>query len=152
MAARKRFSASYHKSYPQTRQAVGEARRGIVEFARSCGFTGQCLEDIELAVGEALANAVEHGYAERGSFEVDVRCDAYVAIIEVVDSGRGFDHGNPVRQARPPGEASRGFGTFIMHELMDEVEYSQRGTRLRLVKHLPAAPEERSTLRWQSGH
>lgn len=128
--------ASYRKSYPQTRASVGEARRAIVTFAQACGFNGQTLDDIEVAVGEALANAVEHGCRERGSFEVFVDRDAHVLGVEIKDSGRGFDYQRAYSCSLPPAESSRGFGTFIMRELMDGIEYSERGTRLRLTKRL----------------
>jgi len=131
--------ASYRRSYPQTRNAVGLARRDVVEVAKACGFAGQSLADIEAAVGEGLANAVEHGHRGDGGFEVSVRRDEDALVVEIKDSGRGFDYGTVCSRARPPVEALRGFGTFIMHELMDEIHYTEFGTRLRLLKRLPPA-------------
>jgi anti-sigma regulatory factor (Ser/Thr protein kinase) len=136
-------TTSYRRRYPQSSRAVGQARRDIVEFARGCGFLGQSLDDIEVAVGEGLANAVEHAHRSDGGFEVAVVRDAESLIVEIKDGGRGFDHGRAAPPARPPVEALRGFGMFIMRELMDDVRYSERGTRLQLVKRLPCANAER---------
>jgi anti-sigma regulatory factor (Ser/Thr protein kinase) len=125
------------KAYPQSSKAVGRARRDVVAFAKCCGFSGQLLDDIEAAVGEGLANAVEHGHRDEGSFEVVVRCNTDALIVEIKDDGGGFDHGAVCSHGRPPVEALRGFGTFIMRELMDGVYYSEFGTRLQLLKRLP---------------
>jgi anti-sigma regulatory factor (Ser/Thr protein kinase) len=104
------------------------------------------LDDIELAVGEALANAVEHGRQDEAGFiEVILRRDMHSLVIEIKDNGRGFDHGSSVHR-RPSAGALRGFGTFIMREFMDEIEYSERGTRLRLTKRLPARMAQRSAM------
>jgi anti-sigma regulatory factor (Ser/Thr protein kinase) len=133
-------AASYRRRYPHSSKAVGHARRDIVEFAKGCGFSGQALDDIEVAVGEGLANAVEHAQRDDRGLEVSVQRDARALIVEIKDSGRGFDHGGVCARSRPPAEALRGFGTFIMRELMDEIRYSELGTRLRLLKKLP--PDE----------
>jgi serine/threonine-protein kinase RsbW len=127
---------SCRKSYPPSGQSVRRARRDVVEFAASCGFSGQALDDIEVAVGEGLANAVEHGVRGDGGFVVMVRVENGSLVIEIKDDGRGFDHGKVCAAAHPPVEALRGFGTFIMRELMDAVQYSEAGTRLELRKRL----------------
>jgi anti-sigma regulatory factor (Ser/Thr protein kinase) len=140
---------SYRKTYPQSSKTVGRARREVVDFARACGFRGQLLDEIEVAVGEGLANAVEHGHRDEGVLEVWVRRSADALIVEIKDNGRGFDHGTVCSHAAgPPIEALRGFGTFIMREVMDDVQYSDFGTRLRLMKRLPTfKTSERSALR-----
>jgi len=128
---------SYSRTYPQSSKAVGRARRDVVEFARRCGFVDQLLDDIEAAVGEGLANAVEHGHGDDGGLEVSARRDGEALVVEIKDSGRGFDHAT-VGAGAPPVEALRGFGSFIMRQLMDDVGYTEFGTRLRLIKRLPA--------------
>ena len=140
--------ASYCKTYPQSSKTVGRARRDVVDFARACGFRGQTLDDIEVAVGEGLANAVEHGHREEGFFQVSVYRSVEALVVEIKDNGHGFDHGTVCSHAGPPVEGLRGFGTFIMREVMDDVHYSELGTRLRLVKRLPVLTgSERSALR-----
>jgi serine/threonine-protein kinase RsbW len=111
-----------------------------VRFAADCGFDGQALHDIECAVGEALANATEHGHREGAAgFEVVVRLSDGALIVEIQDSGAGFDRPEAHQAARPLSSAPRGFGIFLMRELMDEITYSEGGTRVRMIKRLPDA-------------
>ena len=56
-------------------------------------------------------------------------------IAEIEDDGRGFFPASNV--ARPPHDAVRGFGLFIMHQLLDEIEFLDGGRRLRLVMRVP---------------
>jgi anti-sigma regulatory factor (Ser/Thr protein kinase) len=126
----------YHLRLPSTAESVGRARRSIVHFA-SQWFSGEDLSDIECAVGEALANSVEHSGS--GTW-IDVVC-AYNEgrfTIEVRDRGSGFASWKAMPHRPPPPTAMRGYGIFIMRALMDEIEYGDRGRRLRLMKKLHA--------------
>lgn len=107
-----------------------------MDFARQW-FSGEELDDIEYAVGEALSNSAEHGHKSGTSIDILCRCDGRELIIEVKDSGAGFARWNASDYVQPMSNAARGYGTFIMRELMDEMEYSEHGTRLRLAKRLP---------------
>lgn len=118
---------------------MARARRAICAFARECGFHDGQVDDIESAVGEALANAVEHGHRPGGTFSVGCTFDGGRLVIDVKDGGPGFDYTTPFPIA-PPELRLRGFGSLIMQALMDEVWYSERGTRVRLIKMLPALP------------
>lgn len=130
--------AEYHAQFPSASASVGKARRAVTAFAREW-FSGDALCDIESAVGEALANCAEHGYVN--GTHIDVRCtfDGQALTIEIKDAGRGFDRWNATDFVKPLSSAPRGYGTYIMRRLMDEIEYSERGTRVRLVKRNGAA-------------
>jgi len=130
--------AEYRKEFPSAYECVGPARRAVVDFARQW-FSGEELGDIEYAVGEALSNSAEHGHTNGTSIDIICRCDGAELIVEVKDSGAGFARWNASDYVRPMSNSARGYGTFIMRELMDEMEYSERGTRLRLSKRLPNA-------------
>jgi anti-sigma regulatory factor (Ser/Thr protein kinase) len=88
-------------------------------------------EDVILAAGEAVGNAIEHAY--RGDRGV-VRLRAYVAdrrvVIEVRDSGVW----------RLAGDPERGRGLGIMRALVDRVsiESTKTGTNVRLELGLKA--------------
>jgi anti-sigma regulatory factor (Ser/Thr protein kinase) len=129
----------YRARFGSALENVAAARRAVVEFAAHW-FDDRDVADIESAVGEALANSAEHGAKSGG--EVDVRChfDGDRFIIDVKDTGDGFDRWNAADYVKPFGNATRGYGIYIMRELMDEVEYSDHGTRLRLIKRLPVRP------------
>jgi len=102
----------------------------------------KCIEGkedaIELALTEALANAVVHGAKAdpTKTVECDVACDEQRGILIVVrDPGPGFDPGtipNPV-----VGEniySNHGRGIFLINQLMDEVKFARNGTEIHMVK------------------
>ena len=127
--------------------SVRTARHAVVEFVRAAGFCSHAVSDVALASGEALANAAEHG---GGSFTLHCALEPSGALrIEIKDGGGGFD---PARRT-PPGDPSvetraRGYGIFLMRELMDRIEFSENGSKVLLVKQsgicniCPRAAEE----------
>jgi anti-sigma regulatory factor (Ser/Thr protein kinase) len=124
-------------------------------FAATCGFSEAQIADVVFAVGEAVANAVEHGRAP-GVFAVACRFSGGALTVEITDGGRGFAQWHEVQAARrgfrpeaPPAgtPALRGYGIRIMYEMMDEVSYHDGGRRVRLVKRrtqIKSASEEGS--------
>jgi anti-sigma regulatory factor (Ser/Thr protein kinase) len=101
-------------------QKASDERGGrVVRFARQW-FSAEELTDVEFAVGEALANSVEHGAND-------------AEVIDVRDRGRGFSRWKTSKLPPPP-VAMRGYGIYIMCALMDELEYSERGRHLHLAK------------------
>lgn len=105
----------------------------MAEYGTRCGIFDEDLFEIELAVGEAITNAAEHGLERSGFFEVGCLLendDEFV--VEVRDSGPAFD----ADEARPRPPSDRGFGIQLMHYLMDRVTIHDNGTRLRLRKQV----------------
>ena len=98
---------------------------------------GQEIE-VELALAEALTNAVVHGNRMDPDKWVHVRCTCDpgegVSIV-VRDEGQGFD---PDRVADPtiPGgiRSPRAGGILIMQSYMDEVAFEKGGTEVHLRK------------------
>jgi serine/threonine-protein kinase RsbW len=96
--------------------------------------------DIELAVREAIANAVIHGNHENPQRRVEVTCscsiDAEVSIT-VRDRGQGFDNRAFPDPADPANRLlTHGRGIRLMQALMDEVELKENGTVVRMRKRL----------------
>ncbi len=109
--------------------------RGFIEkLAISCGFSSSEIFEIKVAVGEACANAVEHGSPSGGANQVRVSCvyEDKCLEIEIVDEGI-FKAKFPAFDARLN---YRGRGIPFMLALMDEMEIkeSDEGTTVRLVK------------------
>jgi anti-sigma regulatory factor (Ser/Thr protein kinase) len=98
------------------------------------------LDDFEMVLGEALANAVEHGGGSTIAVSCEVREAKLVAVIE--DRGPGFVwQGSP----QPPRDgAIRGYGLFIMHVLSDELDILEDGRKVRLVKRARIADTKRT--------
>ncbi len=108
-----------------------------MERVAAFGYTGQDLADIETAIGEALANAAEHGHRPGGAIDVALYVEGAQAVIEVRDQGGGFARSPNQVAEQPRSDMPRGFGIFLMRALMDELEFGEHGRRVRLKKHLP---------------
>jgi anti-sigma regulatory factor (Ser/Thr protein kinase) len=106
---------------------------------RAHGLCGQALNDFESAVGEALANAAEHGHVAGSNFQVYARFEDGAVTVEVKDDGPGFAGWRDPNFVRPASDAPRGLGLFIMGSLMDKIEFADGGTRVRLFRQYEAA-------------
>ena len=120
------------------RKAVDPVVAQIMESVREMKSAEGKEEAIELALQEALANAVVHGAKEDPSKIVEcvVACDEQRGILIIVrDPGPGFDP-----QAIPActmGEnlfSNHGRGIFLINQLMDEVQFHKNGTEIHMVK------------------
>jgi anti-sigma regulatory factor (Ser/Thr protein kinase) len=67
-------------------------------------------------------------------FDVTATYDDARLVIEVKDQGRGFDSEQALNSEAPDAEGMRGFGIFLMRQLMDEIAYTDCGSRIQLVK------------------
>ncbi len=127
---------TYRATFTNEPRNVALARNAIASFARLCGFDEEVTSDIKLAAGEALSNASEYGRGRKnGGFSVSCSFDDLELRIEIQDSGAGFETPSFADDIAPD-ERNRGFGIFIMRRLMDSVNYSKGGTRVRLVRNL----------------
>jgi len=120
------------------RDAVDPVVRSVMDVVREMKCAPGHEDDIELALTEALANAVVHGAKNDPSkiIECDVACDDKQGILIVVrDPGTGFD---PTKIANPcHGEniyASHGRGIYLINQLMDEVQFHKNGTEIHMLK------------------
>jgi len=131
------MSATFRARFPCSFRSVVEARRSLVDFVARYGFEPHIIADIECAIGEALANAAEHGCSDGTTFDIHARIDRGCLVIEVQDDGPGFPHAAALAVDEPPVGTARGFGIYIMRTLMDEIAYTDSGRRLTLKKRLP---------------
>lgn len=97
---------------------------------------------VDLAVREAVANAIKHG--NRGAtdkkVEIDLAIEGGEVVVHVADEGEGFDPG-AVNDPRAPENLLRpnGRGLFYMQSFMDRVDYAVRsggGTVVTLRKQV----------------
>jgi serine/threonine-protein kinase RsbW len=93
---------------------------------------------VELALHEALHNAVVHGNRRNPEKWVHVRCacDPGLGVSIVVrDEGLGFDPGRIEEVARHRGLVLRGRGLLIMRSYMDLVWFEKGGSEVHLFKN-----------------
>ena len=125
---------------PSHIEAVADAAAAATDFVLSCGLGEELAFGIDMAVREAVTNAIVHGNQEDEAKEVEVtfNCLEHALEIEVKDQGEGFD---PTTVPDPTDPANimktSGRGIFLMRTFMDEVDWLARpegGTKVRLVK------------------
>jgi len=94
--------------------------------------------DIEIALREALLNAVIHGNREDPNKHVHlrVRCSADGEVwVAIQDEGAGFDSRCiPDPTAAEFLMSSHGRGIYLMRALMDEVSFEENGTVVHMRK------------------
>ena len=117
------------------RDAVAPAVDRVLEAAAPSGLDGDRLTDLAVAVAEALSNAAVHGHSldPRRAVKVVVSVRRGSVVVEVSDSGRGFD-ARTVSDPTQPGRELMpgGRGIFLMRRLVDEVTYNPVGNTVRL--------------------
>lgn len=120
------------------RKSVDPVVAQVMQAVREMKCVNGKEDAIELALQEALANAVVHGAKEDPTKTVEclVACDEERGILIIVrDPGEGFDP-----KAIPSctmGEnlySNHGRGIFLINQLMDEVKFRKNGTEIHMVK------------------
>lgn len=108
-----------------------------IDFAASVGkimqLPAERIEDLKTAVAEACINAIEHGNKMKPSAKVCISftIEASKLQVAVQDEGMGIGQITPPsieqtiagRKERP---TPRGWGIFLIKNLMDEVEFETR--------------------------
>jgi serine/threonine-protein kinase RsbW len=126
---------------PSRIEAIGEAAAAATDAARRLGFAEDALFGIELAVREAVTNAVLHGNRQDESKPVEVGVVGTEAgmVVTVRDRGEGFD---PSHIADPTAEENilkaSGRGILFMRTFMDEITWERPaggGTLVRMTKN-----------------
>jgi len=125
---------------PSHIEAVGDAAAAMTDFIKNCGITEEAAFGIEMAVREAVTNAMVHGNQEdeAKSIEVIFNCQGNELEVEVRDQGAGFDPAN-VPDPTDPSNVMKtsGRGIFLMRTFMDDIQWSPRpegGTAVRMRK------------------
>jgi anti-sigma regulatory factor (Ser/Thr protein kinase) len=107
-------------------------RKAVRDWAASVGLSVDLLEDLQLVLGEAAANAIEHGYraGEPGSVDVWLAMDDVGAV-----QGRVRDYG---RWRPPPDDpGDRGRGLALMRALTSQVSLNRRSDGTEVAFTMP---------------
>ncbi len=119
-------------------EAIDEAVRKATAFATSAGFGDDALFGIDMAVREALANAVKHGNKLDATKSVEIGLIDTGSAMEIVirDHGEGFDVSRVPDPTNPENllKAS-GRGILFMHNFVDKVEWAEGGTVVKMTKN-----------------
>ena len=108
-------------------------------FAKMMGFSDERIEDLKTVVAEAATNAIQHGNKDRPVARVtmSMKFKDEALHIAVADNGGGIkelppkpDIGRIIEKLDPP----TGFGTFLIKQLADEVEFNEMTDGGHMVK------------------
>lgn len=106
--------------------------------------------DIEMALHEALANAVIHGNGENSCKRVYVTCRCYMdgeVSITIRDEGRGFNCSAVLDPTSLENRLStHGRGIYLMKTLMDEVSFEEGGVVVMMRKKSNASSADEKKL------
>jgi serine/threonine-protein kinase RsbW len=120
------------------RKAVDPVVQGVMAVVRQMKGVDGKEDAIELALQEALANAVIHGAKEDPTKTVEclVSSDEERGILIVVrDPGTGFTpEAIPTCTLGENVYSNHGRGIFLINQLMDKVEFRKNGTEIHIVK------------------
>lgn len=128
--------------FPSRVEAVDQAAAAVSEFLSRAGVAEDALFGIDMALREAVTNAVSHGNKLDETKFVEVGLKSFPGSCEITvhDQGPGF---NPSDIPDPTKEENilktSGRGIFFMRNFMDEVEWSsdpKGGTTVRMTKKL----------------
>ncbi|MEE9312929.1 MAG: ATP-binding protein [Planctomycetota bacterium] len=127
----------------------------VREFLHSCiersSLPQADANKVVLAVDEAVANTIQHGYEGRddGTVEVQIEADGKKFSVKIRDNGLSYDAaaGSSIKadldlNAHIQSGNKRGLGLFIMRRVMDEVRYTSREgdvNELTLIKYITAS-------------
>ena len=127
-------------------EIAGVAAR-VDEFCNARRIGPQISNAVNVSIEEVLTNTIDYGYDEDGPHRIGIalRREAGALVVEIEDDGREFDPSGPPPEvdfdASLEERAVGGLGLFLVHELMDRVDYRRAGGRnfVTLTKNLAAA-------------
>lgn len=123
--------------FPSTIKLMNCILEYLMKRVEKVGVIDAENSNLFIALDEAFVNAVKHG----NKFNADkiVRVSAEVSPTEarftIEDEGKGFDVSG-IPDPRDPENLFKtsGRGVLIIHNIMDEVSYNEKGNRLTMVK------------------
>jgi serine/threonine-protein kinase RsbW len=125
------------RSLPSEVEAISPFVDQLMLLIRKCGCVPEGETEVEIALREALANAIIHGNLEnpRKHVQVTCRCEPEEVCIAVKDEGRGFDIHQLADPTAPENIGSvHGRGIYLMKALMDDVRFEEGGVVVRMRK------------------
>lgn len=113
-------------------------RNFVANCAEDCGCGAEAIDQIRLAVDEAFTNIVKHAYSDVEAKDVAIRVEFDDRNFKVVISDQGMQFKPGTIREPNVGERIRqrkrgGVGVFLIHKLMDDVQYLRHGNHNEIV-------------------
>ena len=125
---------------PSRIEAVAEAAEAAAKFVNRLGLGEEIAYGVDMAVREAVTNAVLHGNKQQIEKPVEVTLMNSASALEITvrDHGTGFDPGSVPDPTVPQNlMKTNGRGILFMRTFMDEVQWlrhDEGGTVVRMIK------------------
>jgi serine/threonine-protein kinase RsbW len=125
---------------PSRIEAIAEAAAAAAQVVSRAGLGEDAAFGVDMAVREAVTNAVLHGNHQDETKKVEIRFESSPEGLEITvrDRGMGFDPQSvPDPTAAQNLMKTSGRGILFMRNFMDEVEWSRHpegGTVVRMTK------------------
>jgi serine/threonine-protein kinase RsbW len=131
---------TFQVALPVDARLLPKTRQAIAGYLEELLPSGETLDDVVLALGEACANVIRHAFPNgEGTYLVRAEVDADEVRLWVEDDGVGLDPARLDRGWVAP-EATSGRGLSIIREVMNSVDVGPAstggGTRLVMCKRL----------------
>jgi serine/threonine-protein kinase RsbW len=109
---------------------LGKVREFIAHHAELCGCDPSEVEDIRLAVDEAMTNVIKHAYQHDATKVITINqgVENNEFWVSITDSGRSFNlegYKEPDIEERIRLRKKGGVGVYLIRKLMDNVEYKK---------------------------
>jgi anti-sigma regulatory factor (Ser/Thr protein kinase) len=133
-------TCQFNMVIPADPLAIPTVTDGVRHLLHDKGWTDDEAFGVEIAIQEALANAIRHGCGDDRTKKVQCTVSFVVSgevVVVVRDPGEGFDIasvGDPLHGAnllRPGGR-----GIFLINELMSDVQFEDGGRQIRMRKRV----------------
>ena len=138
----------YEFVVPGDTASLAAIRWVVTRIAAAAGWSGQKLDEIELAVDEACSNVLDHAYQDRSPkppLHLILQPNDGTFTVDVIDEGKKLDL-SAYKEPKFPDHwltgNVRGAGLYIINHCMDEVAYEtldDHRNRMRLVKRKKSA-------------
>jgi serine/threonine-protein kinase RsbW len=123
---------------PSTKEAGHAAIERLLSALTEAGWDGRDYFHVQMAVEEAVVNAITHGNKESLTkrVELDFKVSAGAVFLRIKDEGAGFcpkDIPDPRDDDRL--ECTNGRGVLLIRELMSKVTYNDCGNEVVMLKN-----------------
>ena len=127
----------YVLELPNDLRAIERSVDYLMEKGREVGFDFDRLRlNFRVGLTEALANAMLYGNCRdpRKRVRVEAHLTPHEIKVQVTDEGRGFDPAAVLDPTLPANRIrSGGRGIFLIRQLMDRVEFNERGNSITMI-------------------
>ncbi|MBF6302140.1 ATP-binding protein [Nocardia amamiensis] len=117
--------------FPATADRLAKVRHTFQDWLERCGIDADRIYDVLLAVGEACANAVEHGHrGDGGTVRLRASCTGAELNVAVADHGRW-------KPPDPQATSVRGRGLAIIRAVIPEVNVTTGDSGTTVAMRMP---------------